>query len=253
MHQSWLKNIWGILLFAVNAGTTAVLTNLIASKIYEGKSWNEVFGKLGWWNLLMVVWALSAAVIVKRMLSIQQQEAQTLLKFRKLVLQHTPRAVNLAFRLAAEKRLYPDRPGQINIHVFLAGLKNKTEALVKDRRFAIDQEIMSRNYSLDYAFPRSDKLVICEAFKDDALKYRELTEKDVALYGAKLNEKVDPAIRWVLACPIHSPNNKPLGVICAFGSQQAFNGEDDRRRFEQALVTLAELIHDVIVFEREIA
>src|SRR5206468_2451018 len=94
--------------------------------------------------------------------------------------------------------------------------------LVKDRDSTYELEPMSRNHSLDYIDPADDRLVVSESFLNDNLVYRVLNDQDTKGYNRRIKDKVDPAIGWVLSCPLHVEFEKPRGIICCYGSKVFF-------------------------------
>jgi hypothetical protein len=229
--------------------------NILASKIYSGEPWESVFFRLGWWNLLVVLWIILFSATVYQAVTEPNRRSrffQSLLtKVRQRYSKLYEHAVRNLCELLVKTTSFPTLKKKFNLHIFVHRNIDGRDCLVKDRRFFFEQEIMPKNYPLDIVFVDEDKLVICDAFSRNTCVYEELPSNHLTRYGEHLNGKIDPHIRWVFASPVRIPGqvDKPAAIICCFGRTDFFRSEKEIEQFETLLQLLSEVVSELLQFE----
>lgn len=226
----------------INTILSGLVVGVVANKLYSGEEWSSVFGRLGWWHILVFAWfgvliaeifrARGTKTAVEKLISVFRTHER---KTAQQIIQHL-------LEILGTSIIYPLKSAPLNIHLFLTDKIDGKIALIKDRSVAYEQDPMPHNNPLDYVFVEEDELVICESFRRDKIVYEELPSNHMERYNNRLRDKVDPSIAWVLACPLHVPNSQPLGVICCFGQRLFFKDENKRKYFEILLIRVAALI-----------
>jgi len=238
-----------ILLPLATSIITAVFVGILSNILFTGEKFFVALGRLGLWNLLLPLWLILVVLSVTRTRKSRKDVdvavADIRARFSELLLY----TVNHLLELSAEAFVYSSKSARLNIHLFFRGEVEGKEALIKDRRFFFEQEKLPGNYSMDCAFPAEDELVICNSFNRDNLIYQELPATHVTKYNERIVDRVDPAVAWVLACPLHVQGRKPLGVICCFGSKLLFSDVAERNAFESVILQISEVIVQLKEFE----
>jgi len=237
-----------------NTVLLAFLINLVSAEVSAHTKWTDIPAHLGWWMLLIpisfVLLVLDYRSTERIELRVRHEQRQVLLRFQEL----QAKTLKRLFELLAEAALYPKTEGSLNIHVFMSRRDDKGRfALVKDRRFFYEREHMPSNYSLDTVYPDEDKLIICEAFNQNTIMYREVSSAMVHSYNQRIKNKVDPAIHWVLACPLHVADGPPMGILCAFGARPFFKNDEALRYFEHLMIQASEIVVWMMAFDRQFA
>ncbi|MDF5755674.1 hypothetical protein [Spongiactinospora sp. TRM90649] len=143
------------------------------------------------------------------------------------------------------------RRGNVNVHLFYADGVDGRTVLRKDRLVYYECEDLPLNHSLDIAYPDVDELVICDSYRGDEIIYEELPVTHPERYNARIKNKVDPQITWVLALPMHRENETPAGVLCAFGNKRVLAEAAVRRTFQGLAVGVTDVIVRLKVLETE--
>jgi hypothetical protein len=221
----------------------AFIINLISTEVSAHTKWEDIPAKLGWWVLLIPT---SLALLLLDYRSTERldrrahdEQARLRLLFQEL----QTKMLKHLFELMADAALYPKREGSLNMHVFLARPDiNGRYALMKERRFYYEREHMPSNFSLDVVYPDEDNLVICDAYNRNTFAYKTFEGAAAHQYNPRLQGKVDPAIHWVLACPLHIDNKPPLGVLCAFGAKPFITSKESLRYFQDLMIKTSEIV-----------
>lgn len=212
--------------------------NILSSAVSEGAALSALPAVVGWWMFLLPIGV--ALLIFDLLNDVRAQrkieEAREVVRdqFRQQAHEADRRiAMNLVLLLAQGAR-----HRDINIHLFYADKMAGKTVLRKDRTALYEVEVLPRNFTLDIVYPDTDELVICDAFNRDQLVYEKLPASHPERYNENLKDKVDPAISWVLACPMHAIQGEPAGVICAFGARAPLEDGESLQLFE-GLMSLA--------------
>jgi hypothetical protein len=235
----------------LNTVLMAFLINLVSAELSAGKRWGEIPGRLGWWTLLIPV--CIALLVVDHLVGekIEAESRKELQRLHALFQDLQVKTVKRVFELLARSVMYPDTEGPLNIHFFRTRTgQDGRFALVKDRRFYFEGDYLPSNYSMDVAYPDEDKLVICEAFNQDTIIYRDMDEAVTPKYNRRIQNRVDPQIRWVLACPLHVSESHPLGILCVFGSRSFFATQDAIHYFECLIIQASEMVIWMMEFDQ---
>ena len=227
-----------------------IAVNLVSSSIENGQSFGALFTRLGWSSLIipvavaLLVYDFWTDLQAQKQRASEEQSIRSL--FRRRVEQSSEAILQRVFQMCVDLALLPKRDGHINLHYFRAEeVSDGRTVLRKVRTIGYDKEGLPHNYTLDFADPLQDALVICTAYNYDRIVYEVLPPDVQDRYGPVLRDKVDPRIDWVLACPVHQDSDRPAGVICAFGAAQAFNSVTAERIFEGSMWKLAEVIKEL--------
>ncbi|MEV0352083.1 hypothetical protein AB0H88_40500 [Nonomuraea sp. NPDC050680] len=143
------------------------------------------------------------------------------------------------------------RRGNANVHLFYADTVGDRTVLRKDRLVHYECEDLPLNHSLDVAYVDTDELIICDSYKNDEIVYEELPVTHPERYNARIKNKVDPQISWVLALPMHRENDTPAGVLCAFGNKRVLSDDAIRRSFQSLAVGVTDVIVRLKALELE--
>lgn len=221
------------------------IVNLISTAVSDGITLARLPEQLGWWMVLFPLALILVLYDVAVDVSVERSQLIAETKMRERTRIEVQRActemLQISTQVLVKSAIFPKKTGPLNIHIFLRDRLDGRTILRKDREILCNMEEMPDNYTLDYVFPDTDELVICEAFNEDALRYEILPEDHLSRYNERIIRKVDPKIGWVLACPIHSDRGTPLGVVCAFGTRQFLPNETSRRIFQEILWKYSEM------------
>ena len=250
MRRTALWRVVDLALPALNSVVTGLLVGVFANKLFSGEPWTDILRRLGWWHGLLFLWIVLlflAGNAAWRRHSATNTAVDAICKKHQDCAQGV---ISSLFAILGTSTTYPAKTSSLNIHLFLSQDVDGKQALVKARQYAYEQEAMPGNYSLDHAVPGEDELVICRAYLDDALVYQELPEDHLTRYNSRIKARIDPDLHWVLACPLHVPNDPPLGVICCFGAKPFFKSVAARRQFEQILLVVSQIAVRELLFPK---
>ncbi|MEO3884257.1 hypothetical protein [Nonomuraea sp. B5E05] len=231
--------------------TLGFFANLAANAVSDGHKLESVPSRLGWWNLLLplgvalLVFDLMNDILTRRAAATAERNAH--LESLKRLKENNRQIISSLLQLIGRS----PRRGNVNIHLFYADVIDDRTVLRKDRLVYYECEDLPHNFSLDIAYPETDELVICDSFRSDEIIYEELPATHPERYNARIKNKVDPQITWVLALPMHRENDSPAGVLCAFGNKRVLTEATVRRSFQSLAVGVTDVIVRLKALESE--
>ncbi|GAA5084764.1 hypothetical protein HNP84_010149 [Thermocatellispora tengchongensis] len=231
--------------------TLGFFANLVANTVSDGQKLASVPGRLGWWNLLLplgvglLIFDLMNDILTQRAAAAAERNAH--LESLKRLKENNRQIISSLLQMIGRS----PRRGNVNVHLFYADVLDGRRVLRKDRQVYYECEDLPHNYSLDVADPDTDELVICESFRSDEIVYEELPATHPERYNARIKNKVDPQITWVLAIPMHRENDAPVGVLCAFGNKRVLADAAVRRSFQSLAVGVTDVIVRLKAIEEE--
>lgn len=136
--------------------------------------------------------------------------------------------INSLFKIAALFIKYPNGHPLINIHYFSYNVSQNVEYLYKERKYGYESESLSIDYSLDRCPLNSSNIVMCQAFKDNRVTFKNLPDDHISTYDSDVKNYIDKNIKWVLACPVwdKKDHSHRLGVVVIFGLKEIAKDSD---------------------------
>ncbi|WP_157383181.1 hypothetical protein [Nonomuraea coxensis] len=231
--------------------TLGFFANLVANTVSDGQRLASVPGRLGWWNLLLpigvalLIFDLMNDMLTRRAAATAERNAH--LESLQRLRENNRQIISSLLQMVGRS----PRRGNVNIHLFYAGSLDGRTVLRKDRLVYYECEDLPQNFSLDVAYPDTDELVICDSYRSDEILYEELPVTHPERYNARIRNKVDPQITWVLALPMHREDAAPAGVLCAFGNKRVLTDATTRRTFQSLAVGVTDVIVRLKALELE--
>ncbi|GHU44670.1 hypothetical protein FACS1894190_16250 [Spirochaetia bacterium] len=109
---------------------------------------------------------------------------------------------------------------------------------------------MAKNFTYDGCRLNAKNIVMCKAYNTNQVIFENLPENHCDTYEDDIKEKIDPNIKWVLACPVWYKNHvkQPIGVVVIFGANAivADNETDKIRKLENIALELSKVLTNVI-------
>ena len=130
------------------------------------------------------------------------------------------KTVDYIFRAIAASIKFPGNSPRIVIHYFRYSKIDEEGYLIKDRRYSVEEEPRSVDFSMEKCRLNSKNIVMCEAFLANRVIFKNLPHNHKDAYDTDIKDYIDSDIRWVLACPVWKGNNTihKLGVVVVFGT-----------------------------------
>ena len=250
LQQKGVAFSWGsisrytdAMLYAALSITAGILANLFSGLILSKTPFPQAIAELGWWNLLVVLGLVLLVMVIGRQARRDRRIRQALAKRFATVRVEIIR--NMFVILARSIGCWPTG---ITIHIFFW---NGT-ALVKDRAFSYEERLLPGTHHLDVVLT-TDELVICKAFNQGRLIYKELPADHLEHYNERIKGKIDPNIKWVMGCPLSPAGGSKLGVICCFSQELVFADENQLQAFQDLLLRLSDdIISQITLFASEL-
>jgi hypothetical protein len=113
----------------------------------------------------------------------------------------------------------------------------------QDRDLAVLKISMPREFGFTRIYVDTPHIVSGQAFRERVPLYAELPVEHSDWYDPEVSRMIEPAQRWVLACPVlrldvvtnsHGPDGPPHGVIVFYGTDLP-EGEDAQARIRTSL------------------
>lgn len=143
------------------------------------------------------------------------------------------KTVDYIFRATAASIKFPGNTPKVVIHYFYYSKIGDEEFLIKDRRYSVEEEPRSVDFSMEKCRISSKNIVMCEAFITNRVVFKNLPPNHKETYDTDIKDYIDSDIQWVLACPVWKGSNTihKLGVVVVFGTSHiADDTEKDKIR-----------------------
>lgn len=227
MQRSSVASVGRLLSSVVSAVLLGVWINVFTNN-QERLTYLEALRKLKYGNLLLlgsVVIVVADELLVRRLRKLELDDLATslgLLRHReRRMLQNT---LNLVCALISKTLRVP-----CNARYFVA-VKDSQESiyLQQDRDLAVLNIAMPREYGFTRIEINTPKIVCARAYRERIPLFEELPPDHSDWYSEEVGRMIEPAQRWVLACPVlsldpltnrHNDDQPPHGVIVFYGTQ----------------------------------
>lgn len=200
--------------------------------------WKSVLN-LGSINLLLLV-------IILPLLNYFISNAIYAKSYRNNIVQH----VNNVFKLTALSIVFHKVIPNINIHYFVRKTIHREDYLIKERRFLYESRSLPKDYSFEGCRVNTQHIVMCRAFREKSVLFKNLPPNHTELYDEDIKNKVDVNIKWVLASPVWKDNMSELpdGVIVIYSPEMiAGDNENDKiTDLEQIGIELSKTLSNII-------
>jgi len=213
-----------------------LLTNMM---IRDDVGWLEGMKRLGFQNIILVVWVVSLVVLF---IDRAKQNKRISDKMHELI--------SAVFPILCKSLEY-GRGRKINMHYYSHKFVKGEHILIKERDFSYESEFMPDNYPLETINVKNDNLVTSDAFNQRKNIYEELPPNHYTRYNARIKGNVDPNIRWVLACPLwfSKTGKEPDGMIVLFGTKPFIKKEIAKNQLETLLIDFSKFMGKMLTLE----
>ncbi|MFX1402832.1 MAG: hypothetical protein ACFE8V_16465, partial [Promethearchaeota archaeon] len=102
---------------------TGLYINVLSEKIYSGESWDRIFLRMGWWNLLAILWILLLMAVVYQAITESRKRSKSIHLLTKSIENHFDtlqgRLVRVLFELLVRSTNFPIKKRKFNMHIFV--------------------------------------------------------------------------------------------------------------------------------------
>ncbi|WP_133903787.1 hypothetical protein [Actinophytocola oryzae] len=213
-----------------------IWVNVFTERLRDG-AYLHTITRLGWGNLLLLGGGgclIAGELATKRRLLMEHRDLERrfeLLRHRQGRLLATTLAT--VCELVSKTLRVP-----CNGRYFLAVADGDQTYLEQDRELAVLTVRMPREFGFTRVAVDTPHIVIGRAFRERCPTYEDLPVDHHSNYEPRIARMIEPAQRWVLACPVltldaetnrHIEELSPHGVICFYGvNDPPTNGKEAR-------------------------
>jgi len=219
------------------AAYIALLTNIM---VRDNINWFEGIKRLGFQNIILLVWLI---LIIIHFIGRAKENKEYSDAIHELIVQ--------VISIFGKSLEYPSITRKINVHYYSHRIFKGKHFLIKERSFSYEREYMPHNFPLETINVEEDNLVTCDAFNKKKIVYEELPADHTIRYGPRIKEKVDPSIRWILACPVWftKTEKEPDGMIVLFGGEPFIRTDMQRNELESLLIEFSKAVSKMLKLE----
>lgn len=189
--------------------------------IYCSKKFESSISHLGILGAALVIIICLVGVISYEInKTLKKVQLQPHPEYPNLFQEELTKIVNCMFRAIAASIKFPGNSPKIVIHYFYHLKIGEEEFLIKDRRYSVEEEPRSVDFSMEKCRLNSKNVVMCEAFLSNRVIFKNLPHNHKETYDTDIKDYIDSDIHWVLACPVWKGNStiNKLGVVVVFGT-----------------------------------